>query len=162
MYKYCMPYSCNPRKKKLIYSCTAASGSRTAKNQYWNSRQIFRKKGIARPQPNFHIHVYLSDWYIPTIDLPILLQEIWEYINSSQTHECRNCDWGRAISRKEIHKWDFRCSAVFINAHVRVQIKSLNFEIVIKDFLHWFKHRFSIVLNSCLPPPTLSESFEKM
>ncbi len=26
--------------------------------------------------PNFHIHVSLNDFYISTIDLPILLQEI--------------------------------------------------------------------------------------
>ena len=26
--------------------------------------------------PSFHIHVSVSDLYIPTIDLPILLQEI--------------------------------------------------------------------------------------
>jgi hypothetical protein len=32
--------------------------------------------GIARPRsPNFHIHVSVSDLYIPTISLPILLQE---------------------------------------------------------------------------------------
>ncbi len=35
----------------------------------------------------------------------------WEYINRSWTHECGNWDWGRAIPRKEIHKWDFPCSA---------------------------------------------------
>ena len=35
----------------------------------------------------------------------------WEYINRSQTHEFVNWDWGRAIPRKGIHKWDFRCSA---------------------------------------------------
>ncbi len=36
----------------------------------------------------------------------------WEYLNSSQTHECRNWDWGRAISTKGlgIHKRDFRCT----------------------------------------------------
>jgi hypothetical protein len=34
----------------------------------------------------------------------------WEYINRSQTHECGNWDWGRAIFRKEIHKCDFRSS----------------------------------------------------
>jgi hypothetical protein len=34
----------------------------------------------------------------------------WEYINCSQTHECGNWDWGRAIPRKRINKWDFRCS----------------------------------------------------
>ncbi len=26
--------------------------------------------------PSFHIHVSVSDLYVPTIDLPILLQEI--------------------------------------------------------------------------------------
>ncbi len=35
----------------------------------------------------------------------------WEYINRSQTHECGNWDWGRAITRKGIHKWDFPCNA---------------------------------------------------
>ncbi len=34
----------------------------------------------------------------------------WEYINRSQMHECENWDWGRAIPRKGIHKWDFPCS----------------------------------------------------
>jgi hypothetical protein len=31
----------------------------------------------------------------------------WEYINRSQTHECGNWDWGRAIPFLGIHKWDF-------------------------------------------------------
>ncbi len=35
-----------------------------------------------------------------------------DYINRSQTNECGNWDWGRAIPRKGIHKWDFRCSAL--------------------------------------------------
>ncbi len=34
----------------------------------------------------------------------------WEYINRSQTPEFGNWGWGRAIPRKGIHKWDFRCS----------------------------------------------------
>ncbi len=29
---------------------------------------------------------------------------------SLQTNECWNWDWGRAIPRKGIYKWDFRCS----------------------------------------------------
>jgi hypothetical protein len=70
--------------------------------------------------------------YIPTISLPILLQEnMWtdpgihpsaysaagkyvgrseEYINRSQTHECGNWDWGRAVPFLGIHQWDFRCN----------------------------------------------------
>ncbi len=34
----------------------------------------------------------------------------WEYINRSQTHECGNWYWGRAIPRKGIHKLEFPCS----------------------------------------------------
>ena len=34
----------------------------------------------------------------------------WEYINRSQTHECGNWGWGRAIPRKGIYKWNCRCN----------------------------------------------------
>jgi hypothetical protein len=44
--------------------------------------------------PNFHIHVSVSDLHIPTIGLPILLQENrwWEYVNRSQIDESGNWD----------------------------------------------------------------------
>jgi hypothetical protein len=32
------------------------------------------KKGIAGPQSQFHIYLSVSDLYIPTIGLPVLLQ----------------------------------------------------------------------------------------
>ncbi len=66
--------------------------------------------------PKLHIHVSVSDLYIPKIDLPILLQEICGTIlgiyksltdRRMQKLELR----GRAIPRKGIHKWDSRCSA---------------------------------------------------
>ncbi len=41
-----------------------------------NSKQIFPEKELHVHSPNFHIHVSVSDLYIPTINLPILLQEI--------------------------------------------------------------------------------------
>ncbi len=41
---------------------------------------------------------------------------IREYINLSQTHECGNWNWVRAIPRKGIHKWDFHCSVVALPA----------------------------------------------
>jgi hypothetical protein len=82
-----------------------------------NSKQIFLEKEMRSHNPYFHIHLYVSDLYIyPTIDLPILLQEVCgpilgiHCINRSQTHECGNWDWGRAIPRKGILKWDFSCS----------------------------------------------------
>jgi hypothetical protein len=79
------------------------------------SKQIFPEKEYRGLSPNFHIHTSVSVLYIPTIGLPILLEEIcidrsWDYINRSQTHECGNWGWGRAIPIKGIHKWDFRCS----------------------------------------------------
>ncbi len=42
-----------------------------------NSKQIFPEKELHGLSPNFHIHVYVSDICIniPTIGLPILLQE---------------------------------------------------------------------------------------
>jgi hypothetical protein len=45
----------------------------------------------------------------------------WEYINRSQTHECGNWDWGRAIHRKGIHIWDYRCSAVGLVCPVQLE-----------------------------------------
>ncbi len=41
------------------------------------------------------------------------VDQSWENINHSQTHECGNCDWGRAIPRKGIQKWDFPCSVLY-------------------------------------------------
>jgi hypothetical protein len=41
-----------------------------------NSKQIFPEKELCGHSPNFYIHVSVSDLYVPTIDLPILLQEI--------------------------------------------------------------------------------------
>jgi hypothetical protein len=36
----------------------------------------------------------------------------WEYISRSETHECGNWGWGRAVPRKGIYKRNCRCSAV--------------------------------------------------
>jgi hypothetical protein len=41
-----------------------------------NSKQIFPEKELCGHSPNFHIHVTESNLYNPTIDLPIVLQEI--------------------------------------------------------------------------------------
>ncbi len=41
-----------------------------------NSKQFLPGKELRGHSPNFHIHVSVNDLYIPTIDLPILLQEI--------------------------------------------------------------------------------------
>jgi hypothetical protein len=40
-----------------------------------NLKQIFPEKELRGLSLNFHIHVSMSDLYIPRIGLPILLQE---------------------------------------------------------------------------------------
>ncbi len=69
-------------------------------NRYFQNRIIM----FCLPVPTL---IYLWEIYIfpgKYVDLS------WEYINHSQTHECGNWDWGHAIPRKGIHKWDFPCS----------------------------------------------------
>ncbi len=46
--------------------------------------------------PNFHIPVSVSDLFIPTINLPILLQEIWGLIleNIKIAHRHANAEIG--------------------------------------------------------------------
>jgi hypothetical protein len=41
-----------------------------------NWKQIFPEKELCSYSPNFHIHMSVTDLFIPSIDLPILLQEI--------------------------------------------------------------------------------------
>ncbi len=41
-----------------------------------NLKQIFPEKEYRGLKPNFHIHVSVSELYIPTKGLPILLEEI--------------------------------------------------------------------------------------
>ncbi len=57
-------------------------------------QSIFPEKEYQGLSPNFHIHVSVSDLYIPTIGVPILLQEILRPIlelNKSLTdNECGN------------------------------------------------------------------------
>ncbi len=45
-----------------------------------NSKQVFPEKELRDDIPNFHIHVSVSDLFIPMIDLPILPREICEMI----------------------------------------------------------------------------------
>ncbi len=89
-----------------------------------NLKQIFPEKEYRGLSPNFNIHVSMSELYILTMVLPILLEEICRLIlgiNRSQTHECGNWDWGRAIPRKGIYKRNCRCSVGnHLGLHVEV------------------------------------------
>ncbi len=45
-----------------------------------NWKQIFPEKEYRGLSPNFHIHVSVRELYIPTIGLPVLLEEICRLI----------------------------------------------------------------------------------
>jgi hypothetical protein len=60
--------------KSIPESCKTVQA--LLRNDAENSKQIFTEKELCGLSPDFHIHVSVSDLYIPTIGLPILLQEI--------------------------------------------------------------------------------------
>ncbi len=72
--------SCLPFSAFLCLAGQAYWRESTAKTQYRKLEHILLEKKLRSLSPNFHIHVSVSDLYIPTIGLPILLQEIWEPI----------------------------------------------------------------------------------
>jgi hypothetical protein len=71
--------------KCAVVGAGVSSGAHINENPIY----VFPEKGIAPPQSQF-----VSDLYIVTIGLPILLgkyvDQSWEYINRSRTHECEN------------------------------------------------------------------------
>jgi hypothetical protein len=58
------------------------------------SKQIFPEKEYRGFSPNFHIHASVSDLYIPTISLPILLEEICRLILGLYKSLTRNVEIG--------------------------------------------------------------------
>ncbi len=73
---------------KYMYKACQTSALPDSKNL----KQIFPERELRVHSPNFHIQVSVSNLYISTIELPILLQEICGPINRSQPHECGNWD----------------------------------------------------------------------
>ncbi len=82
-----------------------------------NSKQLFPEKRIAWPKSQFP-HLCVGERFIYShnrsayiaAEKYVIVGRSWEYINGSQTHQGGNCNWGRAVSLLEIHKWDFCCS----------------------------------------------------
>jgi hypothetical protein len=73
-------FFCSLEESPSLHAAARNSeGSRglcTAKTKYEISKQIFPEKEYRGLSPRFHIHASVSDLYIPTIGLPILLEEI--------------------------------------------------------------------------------------
>ncbi len=68
-------------KKYLAYITRTLLASLQRQNAE-NLKQIFPEKEYRGLSPNFHIHVSVSELYIPTMGLPVLLQEICRYIDT--------------------------------------------------------------------------------
>ncbi len=65
---YCIDFLKENSLEKAMRLCTA-------KNLYRKFETNIPRRDLRGHKPNFHIHVSVSDLYIPTIDLPNLLQE---------------------------------------------------------------------------------------
>ncbi len=65
-----------------------------------NSKQIFSETELRGHSPSFHIHVAMSDLYIPTIDLPILLHE-YMYVDRSWEYPSHTVKKGLQVSRPQ-------------------------------------------------------------
>jgi hypothetical protein len=99
-------------------TCTATEGPVRIQYKCLVPIYVFPELKLLFPKQNYNVlspssstHISVRNLHISRFCQPILLQDrSWEYINRSQAHECGNWDWGRAIPRKGIHKWDFRGS----------------------------------------------------
>ncbi len=96
----------------------------------------------AGPNFGFHIHVSVSDLYIPRIGPHISCSRIGRpivWIHKSLTDTwCGNWDWGRAIPRKGIHKSGFRCSAIWERELKLDKVSYTFLGIFVSNFRNWF------------------------
>jgi hypothetical protein len=96
------------------YWTPAGAYSTLQRNNAKNSKQIFPEKEYQGLSPNFHIMCLWANYIFPRWSCRFCWRKYvdrsWEYINRSQTHECRNWGWGRAIPRKGIYKRNYLCS----------------------------------------------------
>ncbi len=90
----------------------------TAKTKCRKFETNIPRKGIWGPQSQFP-HSCICERIIYSHDGSAFsaggnmwkVDRSWEYINRSQTHECGNWGWGRAIPRKGIYNRNCSCSA---------------------------------------------------
>ncbi len=83
---------------------------------------LFPKQNYNVLSPSSYTYISVRNLYTSRISLYSAagkyVDQSREYINCSQTHECENWDWGRAIPRKGIHKWNFLCSVKYAKARL--------------------------------------------
>jgi hypothetical protein len=60
---------------KILNSCRYKALAALQRHNTEHLKQIFQEKELRGLSPNCHIHLFVSNLYIPTTGLPILLQE---------------------------------------------------------------------------------------
>jgi hypothetical protein len=69
---------------------------------------IAKKKELRGLSPNFHIHVFVSDLYITTIDQPILLQEnMWTILGIYKSLTDDSCMWQLGLRPRNSPFWEY-------------------------------------------------------
>ncbi len=84
----------------------------------WNKYSQKRNIGVSVPISTFMClwANYIFPWWVSLFCWRKYVDRSWEYISRSQTHECGNWGWGRAIPRKGIYKRNCRCSVEHCSA----------------------------------------------
>ncbi len=142
------------------FSWFSLTFTHTAKTKCRKFETNIPKKGISSvPNPNFHIHVSVSELYISTMGRSVLLEEICRLIlgiYKSLRHECGNWGWGRAIPRKGIYKRNCRCSAHNTLRYYRTVLSFLLLPLLIYPTVRFLCFYPSSLLSPYLPLPNLS------
>ncbi len=79
------------------------------RNKYFQNRNIGASVPISTFMCLWKMYLFLQS--VCLFCWRKYVDQSWDYIDRSQTHECEIWDWGRAIPRKGIHKKDFPSSA---------------------------------------------------
>ncbi len=85
------------------------------------SKQIFPEKEYHGLIPNFRIHASVSDLYIPTIGLPILLEEICRPILG--LYKSLTDTWMWKLGRAALFPEKEYINGIFVAVHARTQNK---------------------------------------
>ncbi len=118
-------WSHTPKKSAKIEICQQSklsvpnSSAVHCKDKIPKFRSKYSQKRNVGSQSQFP-HSCVCEWFICIFPRSVCLfcwrkyvDQSWDYINRSQTHQCGNLGWGRPIPRKGIHKWDFHCSVPY-------------------------------------------------
>ncbi len=98
------------------------------RNEIVRAASLFPKQNYNVLSPNSYTHISVRDFQDRSVYFAAAkyVDRSWEYVNRSQTHECRNWDWDRTIPFLGIHKLDFRYSFEIIIGNIAWDLSAKN------------------------------------